>query len=308
VRARHRLDGGAVTLGRGYDNDIVLDDPYADVRHARIAPDEHGTLVIEDLGSVNALVAPDHTRQRRVAVRPDLEVRAGRTRLRFRDSHAPLPPALPDAHAPSGLRLPAWIGTGWGLVSVTAVATAGVTWETWLGTATASPASEVVSTVLAFLLIVAVWAGVWAVASRIVVQRFRFLGHLAVASAVALAAIAYVVFDEWASFIFPDRSWTDVAGGAFALALIAALVASHLALASTMSRRRRWTAGFVTGAVLFGIGAIVTLAERESFSDVPSFSGVLKPLPTALLPTIDVDEFGRLAEELVGEVDALVDD
>jgi hypothetical protein len=166
----------------------------------------------------------------------------------------------------------------------------------------------VVSTVLAFLLIVAVWAGVWAVASRIVVQRFRFLGHLAVASAVALAAIAYVVFDEWASFIFPDRSWTDVAGGAFALALIAALVASHLALASTMSRRRRWTAGFVTGAVLFGIGAIVTLAERESFSDVPSFSGVLKPLPTALLPTIDVDEFGRLAEELVGEVDALVDD
>ena len=35
VRLRRPGGDGSLTIGRGYDNDIVLDDPYADVHHAR---------------------------------------------------------------------------------------------------------------------------------------------------------------------------------------------------------------------------------------------------------------------------------
>ena len=308
VRLRRRLDAGPVTLGRAYDNDIVLDDPYADVRHARIVTDEGGVVIVEDLGSVNALVGPGPggARQTRVAVQPGVEVRVGRTRLRFRDSDAPLPLALPDLpDATPGTRLPRWVGAWWGQLGVTVVAIGALGWITWLGSYTASPGSDVATTALGILLIAALWAGIWAVASRIVVQRFRFFGHLAVVSTITLVGFVLVAADEWATFLFPDSAWKNLLAGAIGLLLIATLVAGHLALSSTMPRPRRWTAGFVTCAVLFAIGAVFTLVEDQSFSDVAAFSGNLKPFPARWLPTATVEEFGLVEDDLKGQVDAL---
>ncbi|HEV2148502.1 MAG TPA: FHA domain-containing protein, partial [Longimicrobiaceae bacterium] len=57
-RTRLRLGSLPLTVGRGPGNDLILDDPYVDGRHARIGPDEAGVLVVEDLGSVNGLVTP----------------------------------------------------------------------------------------------------------------------------------------------------------------------------------------------------------------------------------------------------------
>jgi hypothetical protein len=311
VRLRRRLDAGPVTLGRAYDNDIVLDDPYADVRHARIVTDEAGALVLEDLGSVNALVAPGGggARQTRVALRPDLEVRLGRTRLRFRDSDAPLPAALPDLLASAGgMRLPRWVGTWSGQLGVSVAATAALGWITWLGSFAASPGSQVANTTMGILLIAALWAGIWAVAGRIVVQKFRFLGHLAAVLTITLCGFVLVAADEWATFLFPNSAWKNFLAGVAGLVLIAALVAGHLALSSTMPRRRRWSVGLATSAVVLAIGAVFTLAEDQSFSDVPDFSATLKPFPARWLPTATMEEFGLVEDDLKTQVDALAND
>ena len=42
----HRLDALPLTIGRGLSNDIILDDPYLDANHARIALDEAGGVAI----------------------------------------------------------------------------------------------------------------------------------------------------------------------------------------------------------------------------------------------------------------------
>lgn len=47
------LGTAAVTIGRAPDSTLVLDDDYASTRHARIAPDESGGWIVEDLGSTN---------------------------------------------------------------------------------------------------------------------------------------------------------------------------------------------------------------------------------------------------------------
>lgn len=48
------LDGRSVTIGRGADNDLVLDDPRVSRRHARIQARE-GRLVVTDLASANGV-------------------------------------------------------------------------------------------------------------------------------------------------------------------------------------------------------------------------------------------------------------
>ena len=86
-------------------------------------------------------------------------------------------------------------------------------WNAWLGTYGKSGASDAVSTAVGLLLLLAVWAGVWAVAGRLVVHRFRFLAHLAVASGIALAALVFGTASQWGVFLFPGNSLGDVVSG-----------------------------------------------------------------------------------------------
>ena len=56
IAARHRFTGAeaTITIGRGYDNDLVLDDPYVAARHVRIRRDADGRLLATCVGSPEA--------------------------------------------------------------------------------------------------------------------------------------------------------------------------------------------------------------------------------------------------------------
>ena len=324
ARTWHRLGDLPLTVGRGLTNDLILDDPYVDARHARIALDESGAPLIEDLGSVNGLVANDARLEGRVPVQPGAEIRVGHTMLRFRDPDAPVSPALVDqVVAPPPLamvseatprrrsraRVPAAVfrlaATTWGRLLVAAVAMSAIAIYSWMGSSGRSSASEAFFDALAFASTIALWAGIWAVASRVSVQRFHFVGHVAVASLVTLGALIWTMLAEWLSFFFPDASVADVVSGGMGLLLLSALVAGHLSLASAMPRKRQWRAGFIVAGTALVLGGLATLAEEDAFSDVPTFSGVVKPIASNWLPTATVDEFGAVMVKLKEQVDEM---
>jgi pSer/pThr/pTyr-binding forkhead associated (FHA) protein len=325
ARTWHRLGDLPLTVGRGLTNDLILDDPYVDARHARIALDESGAALIEDLGSLNGLVANDARLEGRVPVQPGAEIRVGRTMLRFRDPAEPVSPALVDVIAapPSApamvsetspsrsirARVPAivsrWAATTSGRLLVAAVAMSAVAIYSWMGSSERSSASEAFFAALAFASTIALWAGIWAVASRVSVQRFHFVGHVAVASLVTLGALIWTMLAEWLSFFFPDSSVADLLSGGMGLLLLSALVAGHLSLASAIPRKRQWRAGFIVAGTVLVIGGLATLADEDSFTDVPTFSGVVKPIASNWLPTATVDEFGAVMVKLKEQVDEM---
>jgi hypothetical protein len=322
----YRLGELPLTVGRGLTNDLILDDPYVDARHARIALDESGAPLIEDLGSINGLVANEARLEGRVPVRPGAEIRVGRTMLRFRDPDEAVSPALVDDVAlsratarpavrevsvarPGRTRGPEtfsrWAATTWGRLVVAAVAMSSVAIYSWMGSSERSSASEAFFAAMAFGFIVALWAGIWSVASRVSVQHFHFVGHVAVVSLVTLGGLIWTMVAEWLSFFFPDASLADVLSAGIGLLLVSALVAGHLSLASAMSRKRRWRAGFIVAGSALVIGGLATLIEEDSFTDVPTFSGVVKPVASDWLPTATVDEFGGVMATLKEEVDEM---
>jgi len=312
VRTRVRLDALPLTVGRGYANDLILDDPYVDGRHARIGLDDAGALVVEDLGSLNGLSTPGGAdRATRVAAAPGAEVRLGRTILRFRDPEEEVPPALPDTGEEVDRRVPPptrWLDSPWGRAGVAATAAAAVAASTWLGNYERSSASTVLAAALLFVAFASVWSGIWAVAGRVVGQRFQFLGHLAVTSGAVLAGLALGVVQQWTYFLFPDNPVAGPVSAVVWLGLVGAVIAGHLALASALPGRRRWRAGLATSAVLAALAGASALAEDDTFSDVPEFQGVLKLAPAAWVPTSTPEEFGQMAAKLREEVDALADE
>jgi hypothetical protein len=304
VRLRRVLGDGPLTIGRGYDNDVVLDDPYADARHARVVLGEDGGPVLEDLGSVNALGGPDGRRVTRVVLRPDAEVRVGRTRLRFRDPDAPLPPALRDLPV-ERLRVPAWLTTPWGQLGVCALAAAVMVWDSWSDSYLDSGASTAFNAALGFTLLIALWAGIWALAGRVAVHRSRFLAHVAMVSGVVTVGVVYGWVAAWIMFLFPDNPISSPAGMALGAALLAVLLAGHLRLASPMAWRRRWVTGLTVAAAVLVIGWAAGLPKRREFSDVPAFTPTLKAFPGAWVPTGDLRSFRDVEAELRRKVDAL---
>jgi hypothetical protein len=325
ARTWHPIGERPITVGRAFSNDLILDDPYADARHARISVAESGVTVIEDLGSTNGLVSNYSKLMGRVQVLPGTEVRLGRTMLRFRDTDEPVAPALVDAAIAIGASRPApamdhrrrprrsragrlvarWSATTGGRLAVAGLAASAIALYSWLGSSERSSSSEALFAALAFAAMVALWAGIWSVASRVSVQRFHFLGHVAVASLVALGGLVWTMVAEWLTFFFPDASLADFLSVVIGLFLLTALVAGHLALASALTRRRQWRVGFVVAGAALIIGGLATLAEEEGFSDIPSFSGVVKPVASDWLPTTTVEEFGDVMATLKDEVDEM---
>ena len=333
TRSRRRLDGATLVIGRALSSDIILDDPYVDARHARIVPDATGAMTIEDLGSVNGVVGGAAGRQQRLTLGAGAELRLGRTSLRVRDEHEPVAPALvEDGLAPASpslpprssveapaptlaggrerpeswlLRVTRWSESRAGRVTFSVAAFVSVAIYAWLSSFDRSTASDVLAGTVVFGLMAALWAGIWAIASRLTVQRFHFVGHFAIVSAFTLVGLVIAVVDEWYTFFMPQSALGGALSGVLGLALLAAMIAWHLSLSSRMSRDGRLRAGILVSVSLVALVGLFALVEDETFSDVPSFPGVVKPVGAGWLPTATVEDFGSVMAELKREVDEL---
>jgi pSer/pThr/pTyr-binding forkhead associated (FHA) protein len=313
---RQRLDGRALSVGRALGNDVILDDPYADACHARIAPDESGAWSIADLGSVNGLFANGTRADAAVPVRAGTEVRIGRTLLRFRDTEEALPPALVEEQAPvraapvvgeHARSLPhpagAWsLETTRGRLIVIGAMLAAFAVNGWLTDSTRSPAGTVIGLIVVILVLASIWAAAWAAATRRVDRRFHFLGHLAVVSATLLGGLVAAELNEWLTFLFPGTPLVVVITAAAYLALVAAHVAGHLGVSGTLPARRRWRAGALVAGVIVGLVGLSTLAD-DTFSDSPRLVSALKPLAPAWIPAEGVDDFGGAIRKAKNEAD-----
>lgn len=313
VSTLHRLDKLPVSIGRALSNDIILDDPYVDGRHASIVADDAGALTIDDLGSLNGLRRNGTRETERVAVQPGTELRIGRTMLRFRDVDEVVVPAIADEEAPKSAppvlmvgKAPTrsrLLGTTSGRLAIAATTIAAFALNAWLGSTERSNGATVFGVALAVAMTTLVWAGLWTVAGRGSDRRSNLLGHFALASLALLALLGWDVANDWLAFLFPDAPIIPVLFIGVFLAVLSTLVAAHLAISGSMQRKARWRAGAITSAVVVTLFAFVGIVNDEKFTDVPKFQSEVKFAPAKIIPTAPVSEFGKVARELKDDVD-----
>ena len=324
VATWHRLDRLPLTIGRGLSNDIILDDPYLDARHARIALDHDGALEIDDLGSVNGLVSDGVRSAGPLALSAGRELRAGQTTLRFRDVDESLPAALRTGGAAAAQDnaeaakarailpvsaeqdIPGFGGllsTRLRRVACCLAMLAAFSCNAWLADTTRSSGSTVFSAVLAFAAMAALWASLWAAAGRAVVHRFEFLAHAAVVSLAMLEMLVWSTVNEWLTFLYPDAKAAWLLYLAGFLVVVAMLVSAHLALATALPWKRQRRAGLIVAGGVVVLFLVAALVSDDKFTDVPKFANQLKPLSPAWVPATSVEDFGSVARGLREEVD-----
>jgi len=293
VLARHRCIGPEVRLGRGYSNDVVLDDPQVAVQHLRIARDERGMLVAESLVGAEGLFAgAERAAFERVFLDGDRPIRIGQTHLRIRDAHFVLPADRPFASS-----APLWplaLGLGAALLGVTML-------SLWLSETTEAKLYRYLLQLLLIAVYVSGWTAAWATVSRIFTGRAHFERNLIIALVGLLVYSLYGELVAIGSYALSSSALTSFQY--IGMWLILALVCFfHL---REMSPTRLELKGSVVTAVMCIAIAMQTLSRTEISVYTGQQDVVRRLMPPALRLSPLRSESGFFAdvEQLKSQLD-----
>lgn len=261
-------DGRVLRIGRGYDCELMLDDPCVAVEHMRIGLDADGKLQVEDAGSRNGLrLLGRGPRLQRTRVEGRCEVEIGHTRLRILDGREPLAPErlLPAAQA-SGWTALAWLLLALGLSL----------FGEWLGQTEQIEINPLVVGLSMIASLCLVWSLGWSLATRLFTHELRFVAHLR-------RAAQFVVAASLAALLLPTLAFAFGSAGLSRYShvldwmLFGTLCWAHLRIVGAGHPRLK--AGLVASLTVLAI-AVSSLDElnpqRDGDSD-PDFLGELQP-------------------------------
>lgn len=293
VLARHRCSGPAVRIGRAYDNDVVIDDPHVAPHHLVITRATDGTLMAEDLGSINGLMLDREVQRRtQVTLDGDRPIRIGSTMLRVRDAGQPV---AHERALVADTRL-------WPRLGLLALAIfAAYTVSQWLNESDEAKVSRYATTLLVLPLWAVGWSGTWAIASRIFTGQARFERNLTIG---LWGLLVYWLWSRAVEILSFGLSWPSlVAYQEIGLwCLVGAVVFAHL---RALGPSRPWLKA--TGAAAF-VGLVIVISLVRQWDSAARSDS--QPLMYSVMPPVfrltgvrDEAAFFSQVERLKAELD-----
>lgn len=281
VLHRHQVASTPIRLGRGYDNDYIVDDAHCAARHAVIDLDGDGRLVLRDLGSKNGVVHRGR-RADNIVMTGDTVVRLGHTSLRVRPADYPVAPEQLDRtrHGWEG-GLPGLVGML--LIGVTSLFTV------WLNDTQPFQLIRYLQALAYGFGAGLVWGGAWAFANRLFGRHARLGRHLFIFGCGVAAVTVYKLLSSLLAYSFSLEFITRYSAHV-AVAIAAVMLFYHLSTVKPNGRRR-----FAIVCALLGVlGSGLTLISNEQRMGRPGdelYMSVILPPATRVARDHSVDEF-----------------
>jgi hypothetical protein len=299
VTARHAFDvtnRDRITIGRAYDNDVVIDDPYVAPHHValvRSTVDDAEAWVAEDAGSLNGMFIDRVKRkQSRVTVADDRIMHIGRSSFRVRSSATRVAPerAMPTP------------GHGWKLAIAFLIALIAIEIaSTWLGEITEPKLSRYLFLLLGLASVLLIWTTIWSVLCRVFSGFAKFDRHLLIATGGVLLLSILNEFTRYGAYAFslPMLSGYEyiatwlVAGG---------ILFFHLREISPQHWRLKSAIVSIVAAV--GIGSTwLSQIEAQKIAGKAQFLREMQPPTLQIVPSQTQDAFFAEAEALKPKLD-----
>jgi hypothetical protein len=296
VTARHAVRRLPITIGRAYDNDVVLDDAFVAPHHVVIEESGAGELELADTGSRNGVFrAGAGQRLGRERVDPNARYRIGRVQFCIRPASHPVEPERVERRE----RL--WSGP---LAAAVAVLGAGASafLYFWSEIFEQTEPAKLLVPALAGVLLVLVWAGAWSLAGRLLVGERRLAAHLTGAALTLIGVLGVPVLLSYPAFALSagglSQLYMPALGGVVAWGLW-----THLRL---VTRNPGRGVAIAATAVAMAVVAPLALYERAEAADDLTRMPYLKAIKPSVVRLADgraPGDFFRDAEGLRGELE-----
>jgi hypothetical protein len=281
VLHRHQVDTLPALLGRGYDNDFIVDDAHAAPRHAIIEANGDGEVVLRDLGTKNGVI---HLGKRKssVVMTGDTVVRMGHTSLRVRPANFPVPAELVDRTMHS------WEGAVPGLVGMMLIGAFAV-FTMWLTDTQSFQLTRYLQALAYGIGAGLVWGGVWAFGNRLFGRHARLGRHLFIFGCGLTAITIYKLLSSAIAYSFSLEAIVRY-GSHVAIMVVAGMVYFHLSTVKPHHTRRFATICVLLALLGSGLTLINNMQRNGRLADELYMSLLLPPTMRAS-PDHSVDEF-----------------
>jgi len=281
VLHRHRVDRLPIRIGRGYDNDYILDDAYAAPHHALVESGEDGSLLLRDLGTRNGVVHAGK-RSERLLLTGNTIARLGHTTLRIRAADFPVPAELRDR------TMHGWEGALPGLAGTVLIALVAL-FTMWLADTQAYRPFRYLLALAYGLGAGLLWSGLWAFGNRLFGRHARLGRHLFIFGSGVAALMLFRLASSAVGYAWSIEVFTRY-GSHVAIALVAGMVYFHLTTVKPEPRRRH--ALVCAALALLGSGLVLISNEQRNGRLADElYMSVLLPPEMRATPDASVDEF-----------------
>lgn len=306
---RFKATNFPLRIGRAYDNDLIVDDPYVCAHHCEIVIDEAGRVLANDLASVNGThVMGAAAPSGQIEVSADSQLRIGHTTLRFRFADQVI-----EATRPDQIRRRQWHEwpprTLAANLAVLLVAALIMTVSNYFESYQEFEFGRYFfREQIPALMAVAGWAGIWAIVSRVTEHRFDFTRHATILVTILLVMYLSDTLIEFLKFGFATQWPLDVLNLGISGVAIALLLYWHLRLSSALKPVRLMMASSLVAVLMIGLLQFNDYLDSKEFRNTPFYPTALKPPSFQMVESKSVDDFLRKAELLRANIDSELDE
>lgn len=281
VHTRYRMEENRATLGRSFNNAVIVEDPHADPVHAEVVRDDDGCYVLRDLDSLNGVQLLRNRRDKSVKqaqVREHLiqsgdEIQIGKSCLRFTDTDNSVPAAIPLHSAESVFDRIATPAVAFGLCLLFAGLSL---WLRYLGTANLFPWTKGVEIVTNTIIALLLYAAAWSFIGRVVRHEAHFLAHLSIAGAAALLYTGWQWFSTLIDYNFSISRLMPMLNTVVLAVLLPVVLWWAAYLALNLTPRWRMAIAILVPWGFLGLAAAMQFNDMDEFSESPRVSKELK--------------------------------
>lgn len=304
VVARHRCNELPVRLGRAYDNEVIVDDPFVAPNHLRIERRADGELVAQDLGTRNGMYAVTAQRwspwqgavkrSNEIVLTPDTLVRAGHSTFRVRPIDQAVAPERLDTTAH------AWEGLGPAIVAF-AMLTLLAMFNAWSADTTTQEGFVYETSVALVVGVMLVWAGAWALLNRLFAGRARFGRHFLIGAVFIVAAFVTSLAAQLLAYAF-SLGWATRFDSYVSLVMLSIAVYFHVATIKPLSLSFARRLAVVFALLAIGLFGLYRYAAQNQFGDSLYMTSIQWPAIRVVTP-VSTDAFVKEIADLKSRAD-----
>ena len=287
---RQLVHGESISIGRAFDNDIILKDPHICAHHARVEISDSGELVIRDLVSINGITDLIHHKiTGSSSFQSGDGFILGKTHIKiYKKDHA-VAPAIRLTSFEKVLNVLNKPALSIGLVLfVFAISL----FSLYLNTAQDIKWAEKTLVVIFVEVLIIMWALVWSIIARVKKQEMRFFTQISVVMLFVLLMYALDILFKWTGFHVGNKLIVEVINQTLIAILLFMLIWLNLYLSLFQTSLKRLAPALILASLFFGLKYMVFDMENEEFKAFANdYSGALYPPSVTAYSTIDTKTF-----------------
>ena len=298
----YKFEQDYVCVGRDFNNDLRLDDPYVCPSHMLVAIDpESGKLMVNDCQSTNGIKV-NNKFVRQATLNSQDVIKIGRTRLRIIDTKVPLAEAMPLSELEEDL---SWLNQSFLAICLSFVLLGFLLLSKYLGSVQEFNLIKALPSELGQLAVFCLWPLSFAILAKVVKKESHIISQFSLMWIIVLIINGLILLQKVAIFNIHPGAWFAW----FELLVFASVVVIFIWLSLFIAlhqanKRRNVIAISMTLIILAPIYALGFLSS-EQFSPRPSYNPTLLPPAYNITSAAPTDKFINKAGSLFTQVDKL---